>query len=527
MLVICSFVGVLIYYNATAKQYKEQQYLQIDGYHNAKMNSIKKGRITLYLETSLSLSKQKEMQLFDVLEQDYQTLESALNLKSDVKVAIISDEYILSSNNGFLYHDGIVLCNSGAFENGKYKTALTGAYMKTTETWKQVAATHYYFNDEISVDISKLKDYYAQNEDDLLLTLFQGYFNASFASNEVIDIADMTAVGLGEYIIDNYSFDAFLNASLTDYRREWLSQNDIDTSFDIPFDLSWLSGAVYSQKLLQYPLVIETKNRVYYLDSFHAERNSATFDHPRAVIEHLSNGNAGVNKVLKYIKSSATKNTSDTILKNADAKIEYYISSDEIGTEADVNNKKVYLKDPSEFVHETAHILTMNNNRVDGAWLAEGIAEYLSREISGVNSDIDYRMYHSFVASDVTGDLKSFVEDVKTQYKSSGGSFEGFEAFDFYLLEQSIAYVTLTKPEYKQKIKFPYATTSVKDLRYSSSGDKGNNLTYPESYLFVRYLINKYGLDNVLNCCLAYDLERSFNETYDVIYSNFIRCNRN
>lgn len=524
MLVICSFVGVLIYYNATAKQYKEQQYLQIDGYHNAKMNSIKKGRITLYLETSLSLSKQKEMQFFDVLEQDYQTLESALNLKSDVKVAIISDEYILSSNNGFLYHDGIVLCNSDAFENGKYKTALTGAYMKTTETWKQVAATHYYFNKGASVDISKLKDYYAQNEDDLLLTLFQGYFNASFASNEVIDIADMTAIGLGEYIIDNYSFDAFLNASLTDYRREWLSQNDIDTSFDIPFDLSWLSGAVYSQKLLQYPLVIETKNRVYYLDSFYAERNSATFDHPRAVIEHLSNGNAGVNKVLEYIKSNATKNTSDTILKNADAKIEYYISSDETGTEADVNNKKVYLTDPSEFVHETAHILTMNNNRVDGAWLAEGIAEYLSREISGVTSDIDYRMYHSFVASDVTGDLKSFVEDVKTQYKSSGGSFDSFEAFDFYLLEQSIAYVTLTKPEYKQKIKFPYATTSVKDLRYSSSGDKGNNLTYPESYLFVRYLINKYGLDNALNCCLAYDLERSFNETYDVIYSNFIKA---
>ena len=524
LLVICSFVGVLIYHNATVKQYKEQQYLQIDGYHNAKMNSIKKGRITLYLETSLSLSKQKEMQLFDVIEKDYQTLESALNLKSDVKVAIISDEYILSSNNGFIYHDGIVLCNLGAFENGKYKTALTGAYMKTTETWKQVAATHYYFNKGASVDISKLKDYYAQNEDDLLLTLFQGYFNASFASDEVIDIANMTAVSLGKYIIDNYSFDDFLNASLTDYRCEWLSQNGINTSFDVPFDLSWLSGAVYSQKLLQYPLVIETKNRVYYLDSFHAERNSATFDHPRAVIEHLSNGNAGVNKVLEYIKSNATKNTSDTIQKNAEAKIEYYISSDEIGTEADVNNKKVYLKDPSEFVHETAHILTLNNNRVDGAWLAEGIAEYLSREISGVTSDVDYRMYHSFVASDVTVDLKSFVEDVKTQYKSSGGSFDSFDVFEFYLLEQSIAYVTLTKPEYKHKIKFPYATTSVKDLRYSSSGDKGNNLTYPESYLFVKYLINEYGLNNVLNCCLTYDLEQSFNETYDVLYSNFIKA---
>ena len=138
MLVICSFVGVLIYHNATVKQYKEQQYLQIDGYHNAKMNSIKKGRITLYLETSLSLSKQKEMQLFDVIEKDYQTLESALNLKFDIKVAIISDEYILSSNNGFIYHDGIVLCNLGAFENGKYKTALTGVTIRDYKKTKNI-----------------------------------------------------------------------------------------------------------------------------------------------------------------------------------------------------------------------------------------------------------------------------------------------------------------------------------------------------------------------------------------------------
>lgn len=522
MLIIGGVIGV-VHLNMSSAEYKERQHLQIDGYRNVTADSVKKGKLTLFIETDLSLSKQNEMQLFEALKDDYDYLESKLKLAPVVNVAIISDDYILSESDGFAYNHGIVVCTLTAFENKNYRTAFTGGYLRTTEKWKQVAVKEYVFGEKNCENMTALKSYYENNEDELLLTLFQGYFNKKFASEKIIEIANMTAAHLGKYILDNYGLNDLMSASLTDYRSDWLKNNNINATFNTSCDLSWLNGAVYSEKFLQYPLVIETDNRAFYLDSFHHERDSATFDTPRTVIEHLSNGYTGVTEVLEYLRlNSATKNIAGDIANNYDRKIEYYISSHERGTEADVDSGKVYLRDPSEFIHETMHILTMDKNRVNGAWLAEGLAEFLCREKSKVKSDIDYRMYYSFKGTDATGELKAFVEEVKIKYKSLGGSFNSFEEFEFNLLEQSIAYVTLAKPEYKQTIEFPYATTSVKDMRYLSTNDVGNNLTYPESYLLVKYLINKYGLEKVLLCCFDFNLERAFGKTYEDIYSDFV-----
>ena len=525
LLIICSVIGVAIHCNNQSIQYKEQQYLQIDGYRTITANSIKKKKVALTVETSLSLSQQEEMRLFEILENDCKLLKSNLRSDHEINVVIISDEYILSKNNGVIYNNGIVICNLIAFENKNYRTALVGAVLQTTEKWKQVAAAEYFFAEKSYENpLSELKSYYESNKDDLLLTLFQGYFNKDFVNDEILAIACKTAVSLGKYILDNYSLNDFINASLMDYRDEWLQNNGIEATFDVPYDLSWLDGAIYSEKFLQYPLVIETKNRIFYLDSFHSDRKSATFDTPQAVIAHLSNGYKGVNETLKYIQLDLeTNQLTETIINNYNKRIEYYISSQERRTETNVDKGKVYLRDPSEFIHETMHILTMDGNRIDGAWFAEGVAEFLSREKSNVKSDIDYRMYNSFQSAEVTGDLKSFVQDVKVKYESLGGTFDSIETFKFYLVEQSIAYVTLTNPEYKQNIKFPYATTSVKDMRYLYSGDKGNDLTYPESYFIVKYLITNYGLDKVLSCCLDYNLEQIFGKTYEDIYLDFIK----
>lgn len=525
ILIFCSIVGIVLYQNTFSVQYKERQSLQIDGYHKAITDCVKKGKITLYCETSLALSKQQELQLFEILEVDCEHLESKTGLNPVVKVALIADDYILSANNGFVYNNGMVICNLYALENKTYRTALVGAYLQTTEKWKQVAAAEYFFYENAATDVIELQDFYEHNEDDLFLTLFQAYFSKAFTSDVVIDMANKTAVSLGKYIIDNYPLNDFLQASLTDYRNEWILNNNITVAFNVSFDLSWLNGAVYSEKFLQYPLVIETTNRIYNLDSIYSARDSAAFNSPQTIIEHLSNGNKGVREALTYMQLNLTdENLLNNIRNSYDGKIEYFISSQEIGTEADVDKRKVYLKDPSEFIHETMHVLTLKKNCVDGAWLAEGVAEFFSREISDIKADIDYRMYNSFSMADVSGDLKSFVQDVKVKYESFGGDFSGIDTFKFYLLEQSIAYVTLTKPEYKQKIKFPYATTRVKDMKYLSSSDKGNELTYPESYLFVRYLINKYGIDKVLSCCFDYDLMQTFGATYEKIYSDFVKA---
>lgn len=505
----------------------QKQYVYVDGYGNVAANLIRRGNISLYTEQDLAFTQETEKQLFDHLENEYQLLDADLGIKTDIMVVVISDKYVLSEFGGSVYNNGLVICNSDAFENDGYLPSLAGAYLNTTEIWKQVAAAEYFFGDQEhhDNDMPALKEYYEDAGNHMTLSLFQGYFSQAFASEETIDIAKKTAVSLGKYIIDNYSADALVRASLTDYRREWMAESGIESEFALPYDLSWLDGATYSVKLLQYPLVIETANRVFYLDGFSSGRESSTFDTPEAVLRHLSMGNKGVEEILQYLNANVEeKALLNTIMTNFEGKIEYYISSRESGTEADVDDRKVYLKDPSEYVHETMHILTLHENRIEGAWLAEGVAEFLSREICDIPGDIDYRMYDSFTEANVFGSLRRFVQDVKAKFQELGGGFDDFDSFEFHLLEQAIAYTTLLSPEYKSSISFPYATVSVGDMRYVGSSDPGNKLTYPESYLFVKYLIDTYGIDKVLTCCLDYDFDLVFHQAYETVYLDFIKA---
>lgn len=123
--------------------------------------------------------------------------------------------------------------------------------------------------------------------------------------------------------------------------------------------MSWLNGARYSVKFFSYPLVIETADRVVYLDSVKTDRESSSFYTPELVLRHLSEGIRGTEQIMRYL-SSVVKDAGliKELEGNIRAKTQYYISENISSSEADVNGRKVFLSDPSEFVHETMHILT-------------------------------------------------------------------------------------------------------------------------------------------------------------------------
>ena len=491
------------------KEYSENGREYIDGYGNINTVSLKRGDIELYVEDTICESKEETEAIFVQLENDYNTLKSVFDLQTKIKVYVIEDDYVLGDTHG-AYIDGKVLCNLDIIYDGTYRTYFTGAYLKTSEPWKYYGASEYVFG-EPSNDTETLTSYYLDENNLLTLSLFAAYFNDSFADTETIEIAKTTAKALTKYVIDTHGKQTFMNAGLPDYRQEWLTFIGVDKAFNIPYDISWLDNAVYSQKLLQYPLVIKTENRIYHLDSFSAKRESAAFDTPETVLKHLSVGYSETQGILEYVKSQTYNGEAYQFMQNKfDKTIEYYISDREVGTEANVNESKVYLLDPSEYVHETIHILTLQENIRAGAYLAEGVAEYFSREICNEPSDIDYRMYLSFTEETVSGTLGEFVEEVKSQYNSIGGVFTSFEEFEFHLLEKAIAYITLNKPTYKNEIRFPYATTSIENMRSPAMVYEGNHLTYPEAYLFTSYLIEQYGIEKVLNCCIDYNFNGVF-----------------
>lgn len=518
ILIIClSLLSCLIVFSACnkGKKYQTKVYEYIPHYKSTTCNILKDKNIELHVENSVSNSKDEISDLINLMQDDYSILTRVFNLDTQIKCYIIADEYILG-NDKAVYQNEVLICNESAVKSGGYRKAFAGAYIQSTEYWKQYGAYAHAFNCEYSDE--EIKEHYA-NDKDLELTLFSAYFIDDF--NDNTDNAIKTAYSFSDFVINTYGYKNFINANLTDYRTEYLSFLGVNRKFNIPFDLSWLDGAIYSQKFLSYPLVISTANRVYNLDAFSSKRETASFDTPERVLYHLSAGNAECSKILNYIKMNATDSYNFVNQRYSDS-LEYFISDSEIKTCCDVNNRKIYLLDPSEYVHETIHAVTLKSNPTDEAWIGEGVAEYLSRYVSKHISDINNRFYLSFTDKTLTGGIADFVNTVNTRYRNNGGTFDTLSEFDFALIEKCIGEITLKDSSYKSRITFPYATNAICKI-YSCTSKDGNVLTYPEAYAFTYYLIEKYGFNNVLNCCINYNFDGVFGSNYNIVMDEFMK----
>lgn len=517
-LIFLIILSITVIFSACNKNsHIEISYETVEDYGRIKTNVLKNNNISLYIEDNVENSKEVIEEVFSIIETDYNTLQSVWNRNTKIKVYIIEDNYILGANRG-AYINGNIICNLDIIEDGSYKLFLTAAYLNTSETWKQYAACQYAFSFWDKEDID-FKDYYAENKNLLSLTLFTAYFNENFSDKETIDVAKQTSYDFGKFVLTTYGINSFLLADLTQYRQEWLDSIQCNQLFDIPYDLSWLNDAQYSQKFLQYPIVITASNRVYYLNKILSARPSASFDTAERVLYHLSQGYSESVKMLEYIHDNAP-NSYDFAIKKFQDIIEYYISDRELRTSCDVDNNKIYLIDPSEYVHETIHAITLSKNPTEGAWLCEGIAEYFSRAVSTQITDINYRFYQAFTLTNLSCSLKEFVDTVNIKYENMGGQFDSIDTFNFELMAEAIGITTLSFPKYKSQITFPYATLSVYHI-YSNANTDENKLTYPEAYAFTKYLINEYGLDKVLQCCLSYNFEKAFGKPYTVIFTTY------
>ncbi len=517
LILIISLLCCLMIFSACSKNknYQTNVYEYIPDYKSTTCNILRNDNIELHVENTVSTAKDEIDILLNSMQADYSILEDVFNLNTQIKCYIIADEYILG-NDKAVYQNNVLICNESAVKSGSYRKSLAGAYIQSTEYWKQYGAYAYAFNCEYSSE--ELKQYYASDKD-LELTLFPAYFVDDFYNNT--NTAIETAYSFSNFVISTYGYKNFINANLTDYRTEYLLFLGINRKFNIPYDLSWLDGAIYSQKFLSYPLVISTANRVYNLDAFSFKRETASFDTPERILYHLSAGNVECAKILDYIKNNAP-DSFDFVNQKYSDNLEYFISDREIKTCCDVNNRKIYLLDPSEYVHETIHAVTLKSNPTDEAWIGEGVAEYLSRYVSKHISDINNRFYLSFTDQTLTGDIADFVNTVNALYEKNGGEFDTLSEFNFALIEKCIGETTLKDSSYKSRINFPYATNAICKI-YSCTSKDGNVLTYPEAYAFTYYLIEKYGFDSVLNCCINYNFDSVFGSNYIAILNEFMK----
>ncbi len=519
-------MGILLFCLALlgcASEFKQSNYLFIQNYGSINAVSLKRGSITLYVEDKVFDTKKQTEQAYGIIKDDYDLLKAAFGLKTKIKVYVLAKEHVLGSRGG-IYMNGALYCTYDALINGDYLPFLSGAYLKTSQPWKQLGAYGYVFGREDD-QASALRSYY-QNEQNLLaLSLFAAYFNESFADYQEIEYAESTAVALSRFIIDNYGKNEFLSAGLTDFRQEWLDSLGVNATFAVDYDLCWLEDAEYSEKWLSYPLVISTENRAYNLSPISTEYGYHEFglDTPALVLRHLCTYKEQMDAIMNYIRQNAPQSYK-AILKRGN-KIEYYISEREIMTGSVIEDNTVYLKEIGELIHETMHVITSVKDHYAGAWLSEGIAEYFSRFIVRSETEFDKRLYLTLDSSLADDVLLDFRQKCNQYYTEKGGKATSYEVFDRALYEEAVAYATFTHPEYKNTLSgFSFGTASVADrTNRPISGYEGNDLTYPEAYLFTKYLINEYGLDTVLSVLLSdsYSFEKAFGKTYGNAMNEF------
>ncbi len=514
-----SFLAMGLFVLTACDSYKENVYETVEGYGNFKSNVLKRDRIALHVEVGAGSSKDEIEALYQILDADYRILQSLWKKKPKIEIYVIQDGYILGSEHG-TFLDGKIICDPACFQDGRFRVFLTAAYLNTTDAWKQYAACQYAFS-MWQTDQNDLKNHYSIDENLLSLTLFTAYYDRNFSDPQTIEIAKQTAFAFGDFVLDNYGLEKFLSADLCEYRGEWLESIGIENRFELPLDLSWLNGARYSRDLSLYPLIIQTENRTYFLDAFDSDTPRTSFDSAERVLYHLSSGYRECLKILDHIHQNAPEMYPSAAEKFQE-KLEYYISDREIRTCCDVDHRKIYLLDPSEYIHETMHAVTLSEDPKDGAWLGEGVAEYLSRYVSDHISGFNDRFYLSFTSTDLSGSIKEFADTVKQRYDQMGGQWTDPETFDFALMEEAIGITTILSPGYKSKIAFPYATTPISQSSQTASKKDGNKLTYPEAYAFTKYLIDEFGLGKVLLCCISYDFEEIFEASFDEIFSAYL-----
>ena len=109
----------------------------------------------------------------------------------------------------------------------------------------------------------------------------------------------------------------------------------------------------------------------------------------------LSSGNGEAQRIMEYIKNNATQAYAGA-LERFGRQADYFISGGG-SSYTDTGIAEVYLYD-DEFIHETVHLITLEGAQPDGVWLAEGVAEYFSREFSSVSTARAQRMYNAFLS---------------------------------------------------------------------------------------------------------------------------------
>ena len=396
-----------------------------------------------------------------------------------------------------------LFCTPESVQNGTYRPFLTSCTFDLAPWWQCVGLSKTVFEETaVSSDelAKRLNAYYDQHEKPYLLTLSPLYFIENFSDSETIDLAVQSAQSLAAYIMSQDNVKAFLTEGNNfEYRNEWLKELGItvDTENISTTEAAYLSSLSFITAK-EIPFIIEEQNFQLNLQS--VDWMPTADDVTYFLVDFCSD----VNQLYNYLKENAPKHYE--ALQQPDFRqisVSVFDSDSDNTSFAKPDGSKAVVLAHEGALHELTHCLIPANDASEKRWLCEGLTTYLSAPY--LSYEIAPQYIDPFANETEIAKLKSpYIEcskKIAARYEQMTGQTISeiyTTEHPIFLIYQAIGYEAVLHPETFRDIQFPIVTQSVDKRAGVSSGYIGNQLSYLESMVFVQYLVEKHGLDAMI-----------------------------
>lgn len=354
--------------------------------------------------------------------------------------------------------------------------------------------------------VENLKDFFGDPANMTYLTLYDYFFTYDKAKSVPV------AEALFAFIYDKYGAEAVLNLKKRcEYKDEYLKSLGLEAEYTNAPEVEVFLASMDFSSNATYKYIISFGNVTYYFKDFNA--GSPTQYHG-----FLYYSTTGLLEMIEYLKSNNLNEGLDT-----ERKFNYYVTFDGSGYNKTLySNGNMYINDSYSTLHEAVHAMGVTKN--DNIWLSEGICNYFGKQL-GFN-DLIAASYMQLLTMAKQGYFDEQANAGNTQYALykkvyedytvQGGKMDSIDTFDFRLYTDVNAKAELDTETYKS-LGYVYKLISKTDCNAI-----GNELSYEQATSLVLYLVDAYGIENVLNAYHSQDIAGTFGKGYEELKSDWL-----
>lgn len=450
--------------------------------------------------------------------------QSPIPLNRPISVYILPDP-----NNGKCYsRDNLVFASPNELDSRSFFEELLGAGTGIGEYWILNGLASLASGEEPDREI--LKTWYEKTNDLDIAGLFFAHFQEDWASEEEIQIAQMSAASLLDYALnqEDIPVEKLAQQVNNDVRTRWLDSLGVHRTVVYPFDGRFIGFTYYRKG--DCSLNILAGNIRYCLDRL---SDQEYFDEISEVEFFLDQTYYGRQAMEEYLLSEVPSISS---LMDREEVILYYIQEMEPGDRRalgftngniiTINQEAVYYYPLHEIVHTFNWNSTLDSS---SAMLKEGFAEYLGKLLPLYPQSEKHCIFQDLAGkahgaeSIVPGTSYCYyldpeqLEAARQWYFAQGGRMDSEEAIDPRLFVDAVAFATLYRDAYGGSRGVPIGE---KYGHLSPDSQDGLELSYTQAASFVGWLCDTYTLGRVLDVYINRAEDRQLDgKTYEDLKS--------